>query len=265
MVAASKNFRAKRKPRRARSSLFARCSVAFAALGEEHGCEGNVNRIPIGGSCPIGISASLPQGRVSQRNDWGVTQRYIYSPYGSMIILNADFSTPPAGTQPISDYLYQGMTLDAVTGLYYASNRNYSPSLGVWISQDPAVYINGANTYQMEMSGPEGSVDARGLSGMSLPQQLPVSGSYPTNAYEEINFNGQVNITVVYSCGVVQSSRYQIIPGGVVPMGPPIPLPSVPTLAQIGGHVEAWMAKSRYGAEPKIGKAWMPKSRCGME
>ena len=94
---------------------------------------------------------------------WGVTQRYVYSPYGSLIVLNADLSTPPVGTQPISDYLYQGMTLDAVTGLYYARNRNYSPSLGVWISQDPAVYINGANTYQMEMSEPVGGVDPGGL------------------------------------------------------------------------------------------------------
>ena len=55
------------------------------------------------------------------------------------------------------------MTLDAVTGLYYARNRNYSPSLGVWISQDPLQYVNGANTYQMEMSGPVGSVDPGGL------------------------------------------------------------------------------------------------------
>ena len=101
---------------------------------------------------------------------WGVTQRYIYSPYGSLTVLNADFSAPPAGTQPISDYLYQGMTLDAVTGLYYARNRNYSPSLGVWTSQDPAQYINGANTYQMEMSGPVGAVDPSGLSPHMTPQ-----------------------------------------------------------------------------------------------
>ncbi len=94
---------------------------------------------------------------------WDVTQRYIYSPYGSVIVLDADFSAPPAGTQPISDYLYQGMTLDAVTGLYYARNRNYSPSLGVWISQDPLQYVNGADTYQMEMSGPVGAVDPSGL------------------------------------------------------------------------------------------------------
>ncbi len=94
---------------------------------------------------------------------WGVTQRYVYSPYGNIQILNPDWSTTPTGTQPISDYLYQGMTLDAVTGLYYARNRNYSPSIGVWISQDPLQYVNGANTYQMEVSGPVGSVDPSGL------------------------------------------------------------------------------------------------------
>ncbi len=149
MVAESTNFWAKRKQRRTRSSFFARCPEVFAALGEDCGWEGNLNR----------------RGRrFSQRNDWGVTQRYIYSPYGSLIVLNADFSTPPAGTQPISDYLYQGMTLDQVTGLYYARNRNYSSSLGVWISQDPLQYVNGANTYQMEMSGPVGSGDPWGES-----------------------------------------------------------------------------------------------------
>ncbi|NNM86768.1 MAG: RHS repeat-associated core domain-containing protein [Phycisphaerales bacterium] len=93
---------------------------------------------------------------------WGVAQRYVYSPYGSILILNSDFSTPPSGTQPISDYLYQGMTLDSITGLYYARNRNYGPSLGIWISQDPLGYLNGANTYQMEMSSPVGAVDPWG-------------------------------------------------------------------------------------------------------
>ena len=43
--------------------FFARCPVAFAALGKDRGLKGNFNRIPKGGSCPIGISASLPQTR----------------------------------------------------------------------------------------------------------------------------------------------------------------------------------------------------------
>ncbi|NNM85576.1 MAG: RHS repeat-associated core domain-containing protein [Phycisphaerales bacterium] len=111
---------------------------------------------------------------------WGVAQRYVYSPYGSILILNSDFSTPPSGTQPISNYLYQGMALDAVTGLYYARNRNYSPSLGVWISQDPLQYVNGANTYQMEMGGPVGAVDPRGTGWLStlFPGGGTIIGGY---------------------------------------------------------------------------------------
>ena len=77
---------------------------------------------------------------------------------------NADWSTPPAGTQPLVNNLYQGMTLDAVTGLYYERFRNYSPTLGRWTSQDPLGYIDGANTYQFVDSSPVGNVDAGGAS-----------------------------------------------------------------------------------------------------
>ncbi|MGC8625531.1 MAG: RHS repeat-associated core domain-containing protein [Phycisphaerae bacterium] len=52
--------------------------------------------------------------------------------------------------------------MDSVTGLYYARNRNYSPSMGIWISQDPLQYINGANTYQFVMESPVGNVDPWG-------------------------------------------------------------------------------------------------------
>ena len=93
---------------------------------------------------------------------WGVTQRYVYSPYGNITVLNAEWSTPPAGTQPIVNNLYQGMTMDVVTGLYDERFRNYSPSLGTWISQDPLSYVNGANTYQFEVSQPATSADPTG-------------------------------------------------------------------------------------------------------
>ena len=112
----------------------------------------------------------------SPTGTWGVTQRYVYSPYGTITVLNADWSTPPAGTQPLVDNLYQGMTLDPVTGLYYARNRNYDPSLGRWINQDPADYINGANTYQFVMGNPVGNVDPWGLSAQQSPLPLPGEG-----------------------------------------------------------------------------------------
>ena len=44
--------------------------------------------------------------------------------------------------------------------------RNYrsAPSLGRWMEQDPAQYINGADTYQFVDSSPVGNVDAAGSS-----------------------------------------------------------------------------------------------------
>ena len=101
--------------------------------------------------------------------NWQVVQRYVYSPYGTITVLNADWSTPPTGTQPLVDNLYQGMTLDSVTGLYDERFRNYSPSLGRWINQDPAGYINGANRYQFVVSDPVGRVDPRGHQGWGAP------------------------------------------------------------------------------------------------
>ncbi len=79
----------------------------------------------------------------------------------------------------------QGMTLDAVTGLYYARNRNYSPSLGVWISQDPLQYVNGANTYQMEMSGPVGAVDPGGLVITAGTTAAQITNSIDNQFYSE--------------------------------------------------------------------------------
>ena len=70
-------------------------------------------------------------GYNSTTQTWGVVQRYVYSPYGTITVLKADWTTPPTGTQPLVNNLYQGMTLDAVTGLYYEPNRDYSPSLGL--------------------------------------------------------------------------------------------------------------------------------------
>ncbi len=127
-------------------------------------------------------------GYDSTAQTWGVVQRYVYSPYGNITVLNADWSTPPAGTQPLVNNLYQGMTLDAVTGLYYERLRNYSPTLGRWTSQDPLGYINGANTYQFVDSSPVGNVDAGGSKAWAGPPHGNADGSWqirrsPSGAY----------------------------------------------------------------------------------
>ena len=87
-------------------------------------------------------------------------------------------------TQPLVNNLYQGMTLDAVTGLYYERNRDYSPTLGRWMEQDPAQFINGANTYQFVNSSPVGMVDPEGLYSETLgPSGMIFGFGPPTNPH----------------------------------------------------------------------------------
>ena len=69
---------------------------------------------------------------------------------------------------------------DPVTGLYYERARWYSPSLGTWISQDPAGYINGADTYQFVGDGPVGRVDAGGTSHALVTNNFPLAGWWAT-------------------------------------------------------------------------------------
>ena len=104
---------------------------------------------------------------------WQITQRYVYSTYGIITVLNADWSTPPAGTTLMVNNLYQGMSYDAVTGLYYERARWYSPSLGTWISQDPLQYINGADTYQFVVGNPIIGTDPTGLTMVAEPPPAP--------------------------------------------------------------------------------------------
>ena len=63
VVAVFKTLKTKHKLRRMWCKQFRRRSAVFAALGGDCGLEGNINRIPKGSSCPIGISASLAQTR----------------------------------------------------------------------------------------------------------------------------------------------------------------------------------------------------------
>ncbi len=92
---------------------------------------------------------------------WQVTQRYIYDPYGNVTVLNADW-TNASSQIPLTQYMHQGGRQDPITGLYDFRHRDYSPTLGNWIEQDPAGYINGASRYQAEIGSPVGTTDPVG-------------------------------------------------------------------------------------------------------
>jgi RHS repeat-associated protein len=95
-----------------------------------------------------------------------VVERYIYSPYGAVTYLNASWGTISTSAYA-SLYLFQGNRLDLQTGLYNARNRDYSASLGRWLQQDPAGYVDGLNRYGFVGDAPATFGDPLGLDWLS--------------------------------------------------------------------------------------------------
>ena len=153
----------------------------------------------------------------------------VHKTANSVVFLRRRGEKSVTGAQPLVANLYpvpMAIGMDSVTGLYYARNRNYSPSLGSVsrqepksrlsagaahreISQDPAGYINGANTYQFVESNPVGNVDPWGLAagatatGQVIPATTP--GSSP----------GSGSVTVTGTTGPVPTG----VPGTTVTIG----------------------------------------------
>ena len=99
-----------------------------------------------------------------------VRERYVYDPYGQVTVLKADWSAATNPTTPSWAwyYLHQGGRWDATAGLYHFRNRDYSPTLGRWMTQDPLGYVDGGSLYQAYRSGPVGGVDPWGLAQLIL-------------------------------------------------------------------------------------------------
>ena len=123
--------------------------------------------------------------------------------------------TPDSRLKKDWQYMYQGGRFDTATGLYHFGARNYSPSLGVWISQDPLQYVNGANSYQMEVSDPSGLVDPTGLA---------------AGGGVDMGFGALNNVAV--------RSGYGPVPGGSAPM-----LAAQPPQLQLGNSLHKIIEK----------------------
>jgi RHS repeat-associated protein len=108
---------------------------------------------------------------VQQDANWNVTavvdvtgtvqERYVYDAYGTATFLAPDWSSRDSSAVAWI-YLYQGGRFDSVSGLDAFRNREYSPTLGRWLQQDPLEYIDGMNVYQYEQSQPVNRLDPMG-------------------------------------------------------------------------------------------------------
>jgi RHS repeat-associated protein len=94
-----------------------------------------------------------------------VVERYTYSAYGLVTVLDASGTPVPGNTSAYGwQYLFQGGRLDSVTGNVQFAARDYDPSTGVWTQPDPSGFSAGdPNFYRYVGNQPTGFVDPSGL------------------------------------------------------------------------------------------------------
>jgi RHS repeat-associated protein len=97
-----------------------------------------------------------------------VVERYVYDPYGQITYLNASWSTLISSAYG-STYGYQGLRLDTATGDICSRWREYRPSLGRFLQNDPKSYDAGdSDLFRYLNDMPVTHTDPTGLAGMLL-------------------------------------------------------------------------------------------------
>ncbi len=95
-----------------------------------------------------------------------VVERYAYTPYGEVTVLDDDFSADSDGKSDISnEHLYTGRRRDPETGLQLNRNRFYAAGLGRWVNRDPIGYRGGPNLYEYVNGMPLDGLDPSGFIG----------------------------------------------------------------------------------------------------
>jgi uncharacterized delta-60 repeat protein/RHS repeat-associated protein len=115
-----------------------------------------------------------------------VKERFAYDPYGAATTLNAGFGTT---SDTLSwKYLHQGGRYDSIAGMYSFRHRDFSVSLGRWVEQDPARYVDGSSLYEYVQSRPLGAVDPAGLNDVLNGGARPTPENFlpPPAGFEEM-------------------------------------------------------------------------------
>jgi RHS repeat-associated protein len=111
-----------------------------------------------------------------------IINRFLYLPYGDEQVLSATWGRSLPNV--VWQYLYQGLRVEAATGLALARNRDYSTLLGRFIERDPIGFAAGDNNlYRFVRNAPIGKTDPSGLCELvGAAPTLTVSGINPLPA-----------------------------------------------------------------------------------
>jgi len=101
-------------------------------------------------------------------------ERYRYDAYGGATVLDADGSDDSDGLSDVENpYAFTARRPDAETDLMYYRNRQYSVTLGRFISRDPVGYRDSWNLYIYVSGRPGSSFDPLGAA-----EQTPPADAY---------------------------------------------------------------------------------------
>ena len=154
-----------------------------------------------------------------------VQERYAFDPFGQATIL-----TPTWSTRAFSSfawvYLNEGGRLDSVTALYSLRRRDYSPTLGRWVEQDPAGYVGGRdpNLYRDVSNDPIAFTDPSGLDKKPVARPLTPPANSQTapkpgaNSYQSVQQGSIKDCWLAASIASLAHQRPEDIANMIVPL-----------------------------------------------
>jgi RHS repeat-associated protein len=102
-----------------------------------------------------------------------IHERMVYDPYGAVTVLSGSWVYASSGDDGTNywAYYFQGMRelINGTSNVLITRNRLYDVTLGRWMAQDPAGYVDGANVYQMEVSNSLNRIDPSGRAAVVDP------------------------------------------------------------------------------------------------
>ena len=171
-----------------------------------------------------------------------VVERYHYSPYGEVTILNPNFAKDSNQKSDIgNEILYTGRRLDPETGLQLNRNRFYHARLGRWVNRDPDGYVDSNSLFEYVASDPLSMTDPSGLN-CEVHYICRLIGSTVT----------KVGRRCIYACNEDITKPRKPTVGGTILCNDPL----IPTSYIDRNSVSTWRWCSCPATQPNITKKW---------